>query len=78
MFDGTVRLPPRENPLRGPCDAVQERGVQSCILILQNKDEAGDVVQDVAYRAFPKFRGESVRPWILVIVQPSLHCAWRP
>ena len=40
--------------------------------ILQNREEAEDVVQDAylrAFRAFPKFEGDSVRPWLMVIVR---------
>lgn len=44
--------------------------------ILQNRDDAEDVVQEAylrAYRAFPSFRGESVRPWLLVIVRNQAY-----
>ena len=44
--------------------------------ILQNREEAEDVVQEAylrAYRAFPKFKGENVRPWLLAIVRNQAY-----
>jgi RNA polymerase sigma-70 factor (ECF subfamily) len=40
--------------------------------IVQSRDGAEDVVQDAylrAYRAFPSFKGNAVRPWLLIIVR---------
>jgi RNA polymerase sigma-70 factor (ECF subfamily) len=40
--------------------------------MLRNREEAEDVVQDAylrAFRAFTAFRGEAVKPWLLVIVR---------
>ena len=63
-------LPPgsqhaRQESLRGRCDAAEERGIQPRFWILQNREEAEDVVQEAylrAFRAFPRFKGDSVRP----------------
>ena len=44
--------------------------------ILQNREEAEDVVQEAylrAFRAFPRFKGDSVRPWLLVIVRNQAY-----
>ena len=40
--------------------------------LLQNREEAEDVVQDAflrAYQAYPAFRGENAKTWLLVIVR---------
>jgi RNA polymerase sigma-70 factor (ECF subfamily) len=44
--------------------------------ILKSREEAEDVVQEAylrAFRAFPRFRGENVRPWLLVIVRNQAY-----
>jgi RNA polymerase sigma-70 factor (ECF subfamily) len=46
--------------------------------ILQSREEAEDVVQEAylrAFRAFPRFQGDSVRPWLLAIVRNSAYTA---
>lgn len=46
--------------------------------IVQSREEAEDVVQEAylrAFRAFPKFRGENVRAWLLVIVRNQAYSA---
>jgi RNA polymerase sigma-70 factor (ECF subfamily) len=46
--------------------------------ILQSREEAEDVVQEAylrAFRAFPRFRGENVKPWLLVIVRNQAYTA---
>jgi RNA polymerase sigma-70 factor (ECF subfamily) len=44
--------------------------------ILQSREEAEDVVQEAylrAFRAFPRFKGDNVRPWLLVIVRNQAY-----
>jgi RNA polymerase sigma-70 factor (ECF subfamily) len=58
-------------PLRGPAFNL-------AFWILQSREEAEDVVQEAflrAFRAFPRFKGESVRPWLLVIVRNQAYTA---
>ncbi len=46
--------------------------------ILRNREEAEDVVQEAylrAFRAFCSFRGEAVKPWLLVIVRNAAFSA---
>lgn len=46
--------------------------------ILQSREEAEDVVQEAylrAFRAFPRFKGENVRAWLLVIVRNQAYSA---
>ena len=46
--------------------------------IVQSREEAEDVVQEAylrAFRAFPRFRGENVRAWLLVIVRNQAYSA---
>ena len=46
--------------------------------IVQSREEAEDVVQEAylrAFRAFPNFKGDSVRPWLLVIVRNAAYTA---
>ena len=46
--------------------------------ILRDREEAEDVVQDAylrAFRAFPAFKGENVKPWLLVIVRNTAYSA---
>jgi len=46
--------------------------------ILRSREEAEDVVQDAyikAFRAFSDLRGESVKPWLLVIVRNTAYRA---
>jgi RNA polymerase sigma-70 factor (ECF subfamily) len=46
--------------------------------ILRDREEAEDVVQDAylrAFRAFSAFKGEAVKPWLLVIVRNAAYSA---
>ena len=46
--------------------------------MLRNRDEAEDVVQDAylrAFRAFPTFKGDAIKPWLLVIVRNAAYSA---
>jgi len=46
--------------------------------LLGNREEAEDAVQDAyvrALRAFPAFRGEAVKPWLLTIVRNVAYSA---
>jgi RNA polymerase sigma-70 factor (ECF subfamily) len=46
--------------------------------MLRNREEAEDVVQEAylrAFRAFPAFKGETIKPWLLVIVRNAAHSA---
>jgi RNA polymerase sigma-70 factor (ECF subfamily) len=46
--------------------------------ILQSREEAEEVVQEAylrAFRAFPRFKGENARPWLLVIVRNQAYTA---
>jgi RNA polymerase sigma-70 factor (ECF subfamily) len=46
--------------------------------MLRNREEAEDVVQDAylrAFRAFPAFKGEAIKPWLLVIVRNTAYSA---
>ena len=48
--------------------------------MLRNREEAEDVVQEAylrAFRAFPAFKGEAIKPWLLVIVRNAAYSAWR-
>jgi RNA polymerase sigma-70 factor (ECF subfamily) len=44
--------------------------------MLRNREEAEDAVQDAylrAFRAFPAFRGEAIKAWLLAIVRNVAH-----
>ena len=46
--------------------------------MLRNREEAEDVVQDAylrAFRAFSAFKGEAIKPWLLVIVRNTAYSA---
>lgn len=46
--------------------------------LLQSRAEAEDVVQEAylrAFTAFPKFKGDNVRPWLLMIVRNQAYTA---
>jgi RNA polymerase sigma-70 factor, ECF subfamily len=46
--------------------------------MLRSRDEAEDVVQDAylrAFRAFPTFKGNAIKPWLLVIVRNACYSA---
>jgi RNA polymerase sigma-70 factor (ECF subfamily) len=46
--------------------------------ILRSREEAEDVVQEAylrAFRAFPAFKGDAIKPWLLVIVRNAAHSA---
>lgn len=46
--------------------------------MLRNREEAEDVVQEAylrAFRAFSAFKGEAIKPWLLVIVRNAAYTA---
>ena len=46
--------------------------------MLRSRDEAEDVVQEAylrAFRAFPTFKGDAIKPWLLVIVRNACYSA---